>query len=48
MRGHFRSPLLLVIVLALVGCTGAQEVKSDSGDADIAKALDNAMDPGEG
>jgi len=48
MRGRLRSPLLLVMVLALVGCSGAQEAKSDSGDVDVAKALDNAMDPGEG
>lgn len=48
MRGHFRSPLLLVLVLALVACVGAPEAKSNPDSAAIVKALDNAMEPGEG
>jgi len=40
--------LLLVLVLALIACTGAQDAKSDPAGTAIAKALDNAMDPGEG
>lgn len=47
MRSHIRRPLLLVFVLVLVACTGAQETKSEPGETDIAKALDNAMEPGE-
>ena len=54
MRRLSCSSLLLVLVFVLVACTGTQEVSSDpggagsAGDVDIAEALDNAMEPGEG
>lgn len=48
MKVFCRMAVLTAAVLGFAAGTNAQEAKTAAGDAAIVKALDNAMDPGEG